>query len=82
MEIAVLSKTIPISIDKDVMSGTPVFRGTRVPIRTLFDYISDGSDLADFLDNFPSVSREQATKLLEFVTNNLIFGVPGIENSH
>jgi uncharacterized protein (DUF433 family) len=72
-----LTEAIPISIDKDVMSGTLVFRGTRVPVRTLFDYIADGSSLDDFLDNFPTVSREQALRLLEFVTESLVIGVPG-----
>jgi uncharacterized protein (DUF433 family) len=72
-----LTEAIPISIDKDVMSGTPVFRGTRVPVRTLFDYIADGSSLDDFLDNFPTVKREQALRLLEFVTESLVIGVHG-----
>lgn len=75
MNMTTLTESIPISVDKSVLSGTPVFSGTRVPVRTLFDYIADGSTLDEFLDNFPSVSREQALKLLEFVTNNLIFGV-------
>ena len=74
MEIATLSASVPISIDRNVMSGTPVFQGTRVPIRTLFDYIGDGSDLAEFLDNFPSVRREDALKLLEFVSESLVIG--------
>ena len=76
MEVATLSKSIPISINKNVMSGTPVFVGTRVPVRTLFDYISDGSSLDDFLENFPTVKREQAMQLLEFVMNSLVIGVP------
>lgn len=77
MEMTTLTEAVPISIDKDVMSGTPVFRGTRVPVRTLFDYIADGSSLDDFLDNFPTVRREQALRLLEFVTESLVIGVPG-----
>ena len=48
MEVTTLSEAIPISVDPEVMSGTPVFRGTRVPVRTLFDYIADGSSLDDF----------------------------------
>jgi uncharacterized protein (DUF433 family) len=76
MELATLSESIPISINKNVMSGTPVFYGTRVPIRTLFDYISDGSNLDDFLENFPTVRREQVIRLMEFVTNSLVIGVP------
>jgi uncharacterized protein (DUF433 family) len=46
--------------DPAVMSGTPVFRGTRVPVQLLFDYLSGGDTLESFLDGFPSVSREMA----------------------
>ncbi|MBI4675339.1 MAG: DUF433 domain-containing protein, partial [Chloroflexi bacterium] len=49
-----------ITRSKDVMSGTPVFRGTRVPVQTLFDYLEAGDPLDVFLDDFPSVTREQA----------------------
>ena len=51
----------------DVMSGTPVFAGTRVPIQTLFDYLAGGHPLNDFLDDFPTVRREQALELLNQV---------------
>ena len=54
-----------ISIDPEVMSGTPVFTGTRVPVQTLFDYIEGGDDLSEFLDDFPSVSKEAAIAVLE-----------------
>jgi uncharacterized protein (DUF433 family) len=50
--------------DPEIMGGTPVFRGTRVPFQTLIDYIEAGHPLADFLDDFPSVSREQAIAAL------------------
>lgn len=49
----------------DVMAGLPVFRGTRVPARALFDYLAAGDSLETFLDDFPSVRREQAIALLE-----------------
>ena len=78
MEVTTLSEAVPISIDKNVMSGIPVFRGTRVPIRTLFDYIADGNNLNDFLDSFPTVRREQVVRLLDFVTNGLVIGVPAL----
>ena len=52
--------------DTEIMSGTPVFRGTRVPATTLFDYLKKGYPISEFLDDFPSVSIEQATGLLEF----------------
>ncbi len=53
-----------ITIDPEIMSGTPVFQGTRVPVQSLFDWL-ETETLDEFLDNFPSVSREQATKVLE-----------------
>ena len=60
-----------ISIDKEVMSGTPVFAGTRVPIQNLFDYIEGGDDLSEFLDDFPSVSKDSAVALLEMAKKSL-----------
>ncbi|WP_313654517.1 DUF433 domain-containing protein [Planktothrix agardhii] len=54
-----------ISISTEIMGGTPVFIGTRVPIQTLFDYLEAGESIDDFLDGFPTVSREQIIALLE-----------------
>lgn len=54
-----------ISIDPGTLSGTPVFMGTRVPIETLFDHLERGIPLAEFLDDFPTVSKEQAIAVLE-----------------
>ena len=55
-----------INRDPDIMSGTPVFMGTRVPVQILFDWLEDGEySLDDFLENFPSVPREQAVAVLE-----------------
>jgi uncharacterized protein (DUF433 family) len=51
--------------DPETMGGVPVFRGTRVPIRTLFDYLEGGDTLDDFLEGFPTVSREIALAALE-----------------
>ena len=51
--------------DAEVMHGTPVFRGTRVPVQTLFDYIENGDSLDDFLEGFPTVSRDLAVQVLE-----------------
>ncbi len=48
----------------DILGGTPVFRGTRMPVKTLFDYLADGLSLDYFLETFPSVAREQATAVL------------------
>ena len=49
----------------EILGGTPVFRGTRVPVKTLTDYLQAGDTLNEFLDDFPSVSREQAIAFLE-----------------
>ena len=54
-----------IHSDPEILGGTPVFVGTRVPFQALLDYIEGGHPLADFLDDFPSVSREQAVAALE-----------------
>jgi uncharacterized protein (DUF433 family) len=51
--------------DPEIMHGTPVFRGTRVPVQTLFDYLEGGETLEDFLEGFPTVSRELAIQALE-----------------
>ena len=51
--------------DPDILGGTPMFRGTRVPIQTLFDYLEGGETLDEFLEQFPGVSREQAIAALE-----------------
>jgi uncharacterized protein (DUF433 family) len=54
-----------INIDPEIMGGTPVFRGTRVPVKTLFDHLEEGDTIEIFLEDFPSVSRKQAKALLE-----------------
>ena len=54
-----------ITVDLEIHSGTPVFRGTRVPIKTLFDHLEAGDSLEVFLDDFPSVSRDLAVAVLE-----------------
>jgi uncharacterized protein (DUF433 family) len=54
-----------ITTDPELLSGTPVFAGTRVPVKTLFDHLEAGDPLEVFLDDFPSVSRELAVAVLE-----------------
>lgn len=61
-----------ISVNPEILSGIPVFQGTRVPIKNLFDYIETGNTLEKFLEEFPSVSREQVTSLMELAENILI----------
>jgi uncharacterized protein (DUF433 family) len=66
-------KNIPIiSASPDIMSGTPVFAGTRVPIQTLLDYLKAGESIDDFLDGFPTVTREQVIALLEEAGKQLV----------
>lgn len=61
-----------INIDAEIMSGTPVFNGTRVPIKNLFDYIETGENIDRFIDDFPSVTKEQAIGILQLSENILI----------
>ena len=61
-----------ISCNPDVMSGTPVFAGTRVPIQTLLDYIEGGDSIDVFLDGFPTVKREQVIAFLDEATKRML----------
>ncbi|MCC7081958.1 MAG: DUF433 domain-containing protein [Burkholderiales bacterium] len=61
-----------ISRNPDVMGGTAVFAGTRVPVQTLLDYLEAGESINDFLEGFPSVSREQVIAFLEQAKDRLI----------
>jgi uncharacterized protein (DUF433 family) len=60
-----------VSIDPEIMSGAPVFAGTRVPIQNLFDYLESGEDLSEFLDDFPSVTKEAALAVLKMAKQSL-----------
>ena len=60
-----------VCIDPEIMSGTPVFAGTRVPVQNLFDYIEGGEPLSEFLDDFPSVSKTAALAVLEMAKQTL-----------
>lgn len=61
----VVKKKKIVSISRDVMGGTPVFAGTRVPVQTLIDYLEEGESVDDFLDGFPTVKRKQIVAFLE-----------------
>ena len=61
--------------DKDILGGTPVFAGSRVPVKNLFDYLQDNYSLEDFLYEFPSVTRQQAKDVLE-AANELMTAKP------
>ncbi|HUF08914.1 MAG TPA: DUF433 domain-containing protein [Rhodothermales bacterium] len=56
--------------DPEILGGTPVFRGTRVPVQTLVEYLEGGHSLDDFLEGFPTISREQAVAFLELLHND------------
>ncbi|HEX6746062.1 MAG TPA: DUF433 domain-containing protein [Longimicrobium sp.] len=60
----------------EIMSGTPVFVGTRVPVQALLDYLEEGDTIDNFLDGFPSVTREQAVAFLEQATKALLSSLP------
>ena len=55
-----------ITIDPEILGGTPVFSGTRVPLKNLYDYLSTGESIESFLEDFESVNRKQVVKLLQF----------------
>lgn len=63
---------LPITIDPEIVSGTPVFRGTRVPVETLISNLEAGLTLDAFLENFLTVTREQALRVLEFSKTTLL----------
>jgi uncharacterized protein (DUF433 family) len=64
--------TSPISIDPEVMSGAAVFSGTRVPVRTFIDYLEGGDSVEEFLEGFPSVTREQVFAFLELMFEKVV----------
>ena len=64
-----------ISCSPDVMGGTPVFSGTRVPVQTLLDYLEAGESIDDFLQGFPAVTREQVIAFLEQAKDRLVAAV-------
>ena len=65
-----------VVIDPDIMSGTPCFAGTRVPVRSLLDYLEAGDSLDLFLEQFPTVSRDQAIGFLERSADAMLKSIP------
>ncbi|TLY26144.1 MAG: DUF433 domain-containing protein [Nitrospirae bacterium] len=65
-------RELPITIDPDILSGTPVFRGTRVPVDALISNLEAGLTVDGFLENFPTVTRQQALQVLEFSKTTLL----------
>jgi uncharacterized protein (DUF433 family) len=70
----------PINIDPEILGGTPVFTGTRVPVQTIFDYLEGGDVVNEFLDDFPSVSKEAALEVLEMAKKTLTTEKMLVEN--
>ena len=62
---------LPITVSKDILSGQPVFKGTRVPVSALLENLEVGVSLDEFLENFPSVHRDQAIQLLDYLKSSL-----------
>ena len=67
-----MKANLPIEVDREIMSGAPVFRGTRVPVQSLFEYLEDNLSLDEFLDCFPTVRREDAIAVLEHSKSKLL----------
>jgi uncharacterized protein (DUF433 family) len=65
-----------ITVDQDILGGTPVFKGTRVPVKTLFDYLEDDYSLDEFVECFPSVTREMAQRVLQRSESALLSPTP------
>lgn len=72
----IMQQTDIIVKDQDILGGTPVFRGTRVPFQALLDYLEGGQTLDEFLDDFPTVSKDAAVAALEFA-QSLVVGQLG-----
>lgn len=66
-----LVQDLPITVDPEIMSGVPVFAGTRVPVSAMLENLEAGVSLDEFLENFPTVTREQAISVLEYFRTSL-----------
>ena len=65
IKLSLMSIDDLITVDPDILGGTPVFKGTRVPVRTLFEYLENDYSLQEFLECFPSLSRDHVRQVLE-----------------
>ncbi len=71
-----MKKRPVVVVDPEIMGGTPCFAGTRVPVRTLLDYLEGGDPLAEFLEDFPTVSRKKAVAFLEESAEAVLATIP------
>jgi uncharacterized protein (DUF433 family) len=67
-----MKTNLPIEVDPEIMSGEPVFRGTRVPVKSLFEHLEDDVSLEEFLEYFPTVRREDVLAVLEHSKSELL----------
>jgi uncharacterized protein (DUF433 family) len=67
----IIETDLPINVDNEILSGTPVFEGTRVPVSSLLDNLEVGVSLDVYLENFPTVKRKQAVQVLEYFKSTL-----------
>jgi uncharacterized protein (DUF433 family) len=67
-----MNSELPIQSDAEILGGTPVFAGTRVPVQSLFDHLEAGDAIGDFLEGFPSVKREQVLAVLEWSREHIL----------
>lgn len=67
-----VSRASLIAVDPEIMHGTPCFAGTRVPVKSIFDWLERGHSVEEFLENFPSVSREQVNAVLRLACEKLL----------
>ena len=70
-----------INIDPEILGGTPVFQGTRVPVKNLFDYLEAGKSIKEFLDDFETIKKKQVIKIL-YITNKLLTSSTQILNEN
>ena len=68
-----------INVDKEILGGTPVFMGTRVPVKNLFDYLEEGESVSEFLEDFPSVNKDQVHQILK-LSHQLIMNLTKVAN--
>ncbi len=70
-----------INIDKDILGGTPVFSGTRVPVKNLFDYLEAGKSIDEFVEDFDTIKKKQILELLQ-ISNKLLINSTKILNEN
>ncbi len=70
-----------INVDKEILGGTPVFMGTRVPVKNLFDYLEEGEPISEFLEDFPTVKKEQVNAILQ-IAHQLLMNLTRIAHEN